>query len=436
MQKYVIQDIIFRMYEKKNWLKELTRRIYITASTFMENDLKTYAASGAYSFILSALPILLMVFVVLLRVFYKTPETILDFFETSINHLSGFDFNGTLTSLISIKSIGLFEIIIGISVFWMARRFFASFQRGLRKIYRKRQKGARITENLLLIAGQVLLVIFIVSIVIAIITGKAFFKSPLAGNLINPILLSIFQKLFRFMPFAGIFIFITAVYFFIPRMRPDFVTSVISGAATTASFSIVQYAFSTFINLTRYNLVYGILSNTIVLILEVYAFFLLFFFWAQFMYVSQFYESFLLSRLCLLPYSSEHNILKRFERMLFIHPLLFYQKYAFSVQEGEILFTLGDNSQELYYIWNGEVVQNIDGQTVISREGAVFGELSSISGGSRITSARALTDSVLLKIPGDIFRETLEVDGELSRKTLQMLADYLSTKNADSLFPH
>lgn len=435
MQKGLIHDIILPMYEKKNWLKELTRRIYITSSTFMENDLKTYAASGAYSFILSALPILLMVFVVLLRIFYKTPETILDFFETYIQQLSGFDFNGTLTSLISVKSIGLFEIIIGISVFWMARRFFSSFQRGLRKIYRKRQKGARITENLLLIAGQVILVIFIVSLVIAIITGKAFFKSSLAGNLINPIFLSIFQKLFRFLPFAGIFIFITAVYFFIPRMRPDFITSVISGAATTVSFSVVQFAFSTFINLTRYNLVYGILSNTIVLILEVYAFFLLFFFWAQFMYVAQFYESFLLSRLCLLPHSSEKNLLKKFERILFIQPLLFYKKYAISVPKGEALFSVGDNSQEIYYIWQGEVVQDIDGQIITSTDGAVFGELSSISGGARISTARTIKDSILLKIPEAIFRETIEVDGELSRKTLQMLADYMSTKNTDSLFP-
>lgn len=434
MQNNWIQDILLPMHKKRNWPKDLMRRIYITASTFIENDLNAYAASGAYSFILSSLPILLMVFVLLLRVFHDSPEIILDFFETYIQQLAGFDFNGTLTSLISIKSIGLFEIIIGFSVFWMARRFFASFQKGLRKIYRKRQKGAAIAENLFLIGGQVILVILIVSIVIAIITGKAFFQSSLARNLISPVLLSVLQMLFRFVPLAGIFIFTTMVYYFIPRMRPDFVNCIISGTATTLSFTFVQFAYATFINMTRYNLVYGILSNAIVLILEVYTFFLLFFFWAQFMYVSQFYESFLVSRLCLLPQRSDKNPFKQFERMLFIKPHHFYRKYAHFVTEGEILFNYGDKSQELYYIWSGEVVQNIEGRIIISKEGSVFGELSSISGGVRISTVRALTDCILLKIPENIFRETLEVDGELSRKILQMLAEYLNTKKTESLF--
>jgi len=66
--------------------------------------------------------------------------------------------------------------------------------------------------------------------------------------------------------------------------------------------------------------------------------------------------------------------------------------------------------------------------------GKMFGEFSSIVGGTRTATAVALSDVLLLKIPGRVFQETLEVDGALSRKTLQMITDYVRKSNNLPLF--
>lgn len=185
--------------------------------------------------------------------------------------------------------------------------------------------------------------------------------------------------------------------------------------------------------MTRYNLVYGILGNVIVLILEVYTFFLLFLYWAQFLYVTQFYESFLISRIYLLPTANDPNLINRFERKIFRQPELFYRKYSTAYSAGETIYAQGDDSQDLFYIWDGHLHMDTDGQKAKLSDGHIFGEIESISGGKRKSTVTATTHCVLLKIPESIFLETLEVDGELSRQALLSMTDFLLKREVQIL---
>lgn len=170
----------------RNFIRETLRRFWISGGAFLENDLFTYAAAGAYNFILSALPVLLMVLAVLLRVFHASPATLLELVDSFIPQFNIFNYAETITSVSQVKTIGIFEIILGVATFWMARRFLTSFQRGLTKIWRKRGKGKPIRENLLIIGGEVILVIIIVTFVIAVTTANAFFRTALSQQLRIP----------------------------------------------------------------------------------------------------------------------------------------------------------------------------------------------------------------------------------------------------------
>ena len=64
------------MRKKKPWLIGFIQRVYITWGAFVSNDLFTYASAGAYSFLLSALPILLMVLVIVVRFVHTSPELV------------------------------------------------------------------------------------------------------------------------------------------------------------------------------------------------------------------------------------------------------------------------------------------------------------------------------------------------------------------------
>lgn len=415
---------------------ELFRKIWITSGAFLENDLFTYAAAGACNFILSALPILLMTLAVLLRVFHASPEALLQLVDSVLPQFHVFDYEATVSSILYARTTSLVEIILGLTIFWMARRFFASLQRGLAQIWRKRGKGRPIRENLLIIAGEVLLVVLIVSTAISVTTANAFFRSALSRELINPAAANFLSRLFLYTPLGAIFLFLFLVYDLLPRVRPAHQDAALAAAACTASFWITQTLYSLFIDMTRYNLVYGILSNAIVLVLEVYTFFLLFLYWAQFLYAKQFYESFLVSRICLLPPADETNLFRRIERRIFRRPELFFRKYACEYRAGDAVYSKNDESQGLFYIWKGSILTETKNEISRLGEGSVFGEIESLSGALRISTVRAETDSTVLKIPEDIFLETLEVDGELSRWALFSMTDFLRKKQGKTISMH
>ncbi len=417
------------MGERKHRFRGFAQRLYITWDAFMTNDLFTYASAGAYSFFLSAFPLLLMVLAVLIRIFRTSPQVIADLLESTGLLQGTLNLEPFLQSVTAIQSIGIFEIVLGLSVFWMARRFFAAIQQGMNVIYRKRGKGKPIKENLIVIAGEVVLVILIVLMVIFIVAGNAFFRTALSGSILGPFEYALVSNLFRFAPLAITFTFLFLVYYVTPRLRPPAEHSLFASAICTLSFAVVRVAFASFVNLSRYNLVYGILSNVIVLLLEVYLFFFLFLFFAQFQFVSQFFEGFLLAQLYLMPAWDDPNPVRQLERMMFIEPPLFYRRYATSLKAGTEIFALGEETTELYYVCQGLVHLKMPNQVLEIGRGRVFGEFASIAGGHRTATATAVTDSVLLKLPARLFQETIEVDADLSRRTLQMIADYVRKQN-------
>jgi len=422
------------MREKQHRLRGLIQRLYITWDTFVANDLFTYAAAGAYSFFLSMFPIILMVLVVLIRIFHTSPDLIRELIVSSGLVDGDFSLDFVMRSITSIQRFGTFEVIIAVSVFWMARRLFAAIMQGITVIYKKRGKSKPIKENLVMIAGEAIVVIVSVVVVVAIISGKAFFGLALSDRLLTPIVHKVLRNVLSFAPYGLLLTFLFLVYLAAPRTRPRPLHCLFSAAACTGAFALVQAIFRSFINMSNYNLVYGILSNVIVIVLEVYLFFFLFLFFAQYLYVSQFFESFLLSRLCLLPEHDDPNPIRQLERVMFIEPPHFYRRYAVHRYAGETIFNLGDASTSLYYVWNGSIELQMPGQVIALSRGKIFGEFTVITGGKRTGTARALTDCVLLEIPGRIFEETVETDGAISRRTLQQMADYVRKTNQTPLF--
>ncbi len=423
------QDILALMGRKTNHTISMLQRLYIAWNAFMANDLFTYASAGAYSFLLSALPVLLMVLVILLRFFNASPDYLMNLLQTNEVFSASFDIRPYFESVMAFKTIGIFEVIIGISIFWMARRFFASIQHGVRIIWRKRGKGKPIKENLVVIAGEALLVILIVIMTLLVSAGNAFFASDLSRQLLSPFVSSLIKNLFRFVPLAIICVFLFLVYLLTPRTRPRTASCISAALSCTIALAVIQALFRTFINMSRYNLVYGILSNVIVLLLEVYVFFFLFLFFAQFIYISQFLDSFVLAQLYLLPAYDDPDPFKQLRRIFFQYPLIFHTRFMRRVPANTVLFAIGDDSTSLFYVWSGHVSIRMPNQVFEAGQGRIFGEFSSLIGGSRTATALTLTDCELLELPASIFQETIEVDGETSRRALRMIADYLRRKN-------
>jgi len=274
----------------------------------------------------------------------------------------------------------------------------------------------------------------VISARFSLFSGNALLHTTISRQILPPFFFGVIRNLFRFVPLALLFVFLFLVYFITPRTKPKARVSAFCSLSCTLFFASMQIVFAYFVNMTKYNLAYGILSNVIVILLEVYFFFFLFLFFAQFQYVVQFFESYLLARLYLLPPYDAPSPFQQIERIMFCDPPLFTKRYAIRKKAGETIFGLGDDSTELYYVCSGIVRITMPNHVVEEGPGNIFGEFSSFIGGNRTGTAKAETDCTLLMIPDRLFQETIEVDGAMSRRTLKMIADYVR-KNSEHPLP-
>jgi CRP-like cAMP-binding protein len=107
-----------------------------------------------------------------------------------------------------------------------------------------------------------------------------------------------------------------------------------------------------------------------------------------------------------------------------------------SLQQGDILFEQGDDSDGLYLIISGLVriyLTTDDGREVtisLLEDGEVIGEMALLDGLSRSAGAAALIETRLIFIPRAPFLELLDTSGKLARQIILTLCERLRSANA------
>ena len=415
--------------EQKKGLYDFNQKIYITIVSFVNNDLLTTAAAGAYNFLMSALPIFILTLTILLRVLKQSPQQIkeairaLSIFQNTVNLDRFFHF------LLNVNSFSFFEFIVLIFVLWMARRFFATIQHSIRKVYRKKIKITPLKTSLIVILGEIIVVILLVFLFIFLITGSAVFRSDFAQPVFSANLFSLLRNLFRFIPVIFMQLFVCLIYYFMPPIKPSFKTALLSSAACTISYYFIKIFFIFFRSTVKFTFVYGLFTNVILVLIQVWFFFFFFVFFAQFMYVNQFFNSFIISQLYRLPKEDAPGFFNQLLRHLFIEPPKEYRKKAIEVKAGEVIFNYEDISSDIYYIIEGSVRVTTLNKILDLEKGDLFGEFACLLNGKRTGTAIAVTDCLLAVVPENLFLEAISIDGNVSRQALKILAESLIDQN-------
>jgi CRP-like cAMP-binding protein len=99
---------------------------------------------------------------------------------------------------------------------------------------------------------------------------------------------------------------------------------------------------------------------------------------------------------------------------------------------GELILHEGDLGQRAYLVETGLVeISRLRGdrRVVLGRvgPGGIFGELALIDGNARVADAKAITETVCLVVPGDVFREKLEKADPFIRAMLRIMARNIRT---------
>lgn len=409
----------------------ILQSLYFSIMFTSANDLISYAAACAFGFMFSFIPIVMMILVILIRFLHAKPEAVTALLNLNTIITNFINLDTLVQSIHQIKKITNFEIILSITIVWMSRRFFISFVKSMKRIFKKNYRVQKGMTFVLIVAGEASVTILMSILLFIFATFRTIIKLPILHSLVEhyPSLMDSFTNMIvTTFPLMLLFFAVLLCYKFGSRTNPNLIQCIFPALACILTFWGFKKIMKLFININRYNYVYGVLSNVIVLLLEVYFFFLFFLFFAQYLFVSQFFEILILSELYTLPSRNDISPKAIFKRLMFIRPdyLLNIQNKVIHIPKGQYIYRRGDNSTDSYYLAKGTVRLAYPNTLLYISSGMFFGETACMLEEIRNEDAIAETDVQLVKIPEELFFSILEHNPSVSSKALSQISSYFS----------
>ncbi|MBI4178486.1 Crp/Fnr family transcriptional regulator [bacterium] len=104
------------------------------------------------------------------------------------------------------------------------------------------------------------------------------------------------------------------------------------------------------------------------------------------------------------------------------------EEYLKEFPAGTEVFKEGENSRHIYYIAVGQFVVDVGGEKVaeVTEEDQFLGEISFLLGTPRSATVTAMTDSLLMAIPAEVFQKTLAENPRFGVELARLLAKRLT----------
>jgi membrane protein len=418
--------------------KTLAQRLFITFQLYSQNGLANHAAAGAYGFLLSLAPMLLLISIFIFYAFQPSPHTI----SSLISNISFFDliFDEQWLSgnIFIISRPGIPSLVSVLSILWAGRILALSMHRGLKIIFTGTKTRNPVSNAAVTAAIEFTVFIYILTLIFGSQPALDLFKAldTFAENtFLHFITTTIDSKILPVILLGFISFF---AYILVPANHPKKISAIQGAVFFSITYSCLSLLFNLLINPSRYNFLYGALGSLILLIVNIYFLFIFFFLGAQFSFVLDSFDTLLFikirqSRIKAAKNSrtNHHDITDR----LFFSVEGRLRKYHRYFNKGEIIFNQGDDGDEIYFLLEGEVdviiFSSDDYGTVAStlQSGSFFGEMSYLLAEKRSATAIARTDASILALPPQIFDEILTYDANLDRNVIEQMSRRIKKTN-------
>jgi len=417
--------------KKIGWrARALFQKLLICGSLFDRNELINHAAASALFILLAIPPFFLLLIIGLDRYLSAVPEIserVFDFLR-SINENFDRDFL-VRVGLLSVQT-GAFGLLGLLSLLWAGRRAILAVRRGLSAVFTP--EGSRIPIGVHLFSLLVLLLLVaalmvgtFVSVAVQFILGMMAHQ-PIIREVISP-LLPLLQQL---VPASMTVLMVFLAYRFVPPQRPGTVASAVGALLCAGSVLLVHSLFSRFTSVAQYSVIYGVTGSVILLIIWIHLTFVLFFFFAQFVFVLEKLDQILIERLYILFSEPEPRRRGWLDRQLLSFPERFFGDRLQRVSAGTRLFSEGEEQTEIYFLFSGRVGIDLKGEggprrIAVIRPGEVFGEMAHLLGTPRSASAVVVENGRVLVLSAEIFEELVQKSPALARGIIQLLGKRL-----------
>jgi uncharacterized BrkB/YihY/UPF0761 family membrane protein len=408
-----------------------SQRALFSFEQFSRHEMANHASAGAYSFLLSAVPaILVIAYLSSVAIVNIDLKPLLAQLEPYLDAFGGIETLGAFGS----KPLSGFTGIFGlVNLIWAARLFIVSLQRGVRVVYLEEARVNPVRENILTFAVELVVIVAVVLLLaisqVAVTALSTIEWAPAVrvfGFLIHISLVTV--------PYIALWSFILFTYLKVPPRSPKMGNALLSATLCIITYAILGTLLGLTLDTSRYGLLYGILGNLIIGLIKVYFFFWLYFFYIELCYTLEFFDSLLFARFHHVAAPETHA--GKVERTLFAEPDRLFRKYAREYKSGQTIFAKGENDKSAMYLYRGSVgifLAKPEDQAAVAlslvNEGQFFGEMACILDEPRSAWAVAQSASTVFILPHELFQRFLGQDATASMRLIELLATRLKANN-------
>lgn len=412
----------------KNKVTHFSQIVFLTIRFFFQNNLAANASACTFGFIFSFIPILMMGLTIFIGILHASPSMLEGLSNLTSQISPVFDIDSYIKNIQKGFVLNWVNLIVALFTIWMARKLFLSILQSLRRIFNTVAPNRPVINQILTFAGELVVIIICAAAFFAAFITRQIFSLPVFQQIqqISPFLFSnISNILVNLVLYVILFVFTLISYKIGSGSNPKMRLCLLSALMCTVSFYVAITVVTTFLNKTNYNMIYGVLSNSIILLLEVYIFFTLFMIFAQMIYTIQFFDSHLLAEIYLLPKRNTPKLSDILRRAIFITPSSLMTEENLAVfKSGETIYSLNDEIRYVYYLIEGSVLEIREDSSRVRESGRFFGDIDFSLYTSYHSSTTAVGECRAIRIPAEAFEELLMTNSQAALKVMSKLSRY------------
>jgi len=388
-------------------------------------EMGNHAAAGALAFLLSAVPALFLSFGLASLFLQDNPHTSREFQSWIAQFLGPVSLPDATPKIFGQGFFALGTLATVVGLLSASRMFFATIRKTLKVVWGAPEVTPTWVDTVVGTAVELAALVVLVSVLAASETARTLVYAN--QDELTPQVFDLMVVLVGLVPFVVLWSFFTITLRLFPLRKPGRRQTALYSLVAVSIFSILVQILRAAINTDQYEMLYGIIANLVVVLLNVSAFFTLYFMTAMFLFVEQHFDAFLFGRY----YRCWGRPAAFPDNLLFQNPKRLKSLFSRTYEAGELLFRAGDEGRTVYFVEEGEVEIVLEGTLLDTLgPGQLFGETAAILGEPRNATARARTPLRVLELPTEVFSFYLRSDRLASKRIIGALADRLKRANA------
>ena len=415
--------------DRLDWLTQLA---YVSLLQFLRNELVNHAAALSFYFLLSIVPI------VLLLLYAANLLTQLP--QLAANMPLLFVALWDQLNLGALKTLGALPeqtraLASGASLLTLvmaSRGLLNALQSAFRVIFAGGQRSFWRTWLVSLLAMPLAFGLIVLAMV-----GQRLLLYLSRMELLGAYLTSGLNLAGDVITFLVLWLLIFAAYWRMPVPRPPARLAALLSLLCALSIIALKIGFGYFVRLDNYQAIYGTLGTVVFSLIWVYIVAVIFLAWAQALYAVGRLDVLGLEKLFMAGSGKQTTLADRF---LFGRSQRLLRKYGQMFASGATIIREGESSQLTYFLQSGQVtmMKVINGQAVKIASlsaGQMFGEMAYLLGEPRTATVVAETEVFLIAFPPQVLEEMMATSPALAREIIGALAQRLRQMNLAGVRP-